>query len=325
MKAVVQVAPGRVEWRDWPMPQPAAGQLRIRTLACGICATDLEMIAGWQRTGVPAIPGHEWSGVVDAVGPGGDAALVGKLCVAENVLADGGEVGFEHPGGYGQYLLTEARNVYPLPQDFPPTTAALIEPLAVCVRAVGRLRPQDRRSALIFGDGPIGLLMLLLLRRMNVEHVAVVGGRPPRLSLAEEFGATAVLNYHDAGGLEQPIAALPGAPFANVIEASGSPAAMHAALGATAHAGKILLMGDYATARADFAWNRILHGELELIGSNASAGAWPDAVRLAVTGAVPLGRLVSRSMPAASYAEALELVHSSRDLVKVVLDWPAAE
>ena len=59
---------------------------------------------------------------------------MGQPCVAENVLADGGEVGFEHPGGYGQYLLTEARNVHPLPEDFPPTTAALIEPLAVCVR-----------------------------------------------------------------------------------------------------------------------------------------------------------------------------------------------
>ena len=200
MKAIVHVAPNRVEWQDWPMPQPGAGEVRIRTLACGICATDLEMIAGWKRTGVPAIPGHEWSGVVDAVGPGGDPALLGKFCVAENVLADGGEVGFEHSGGYGQYLVTEARNVYLLPESFPPTTAALIEPLAVCVRAVGRLRLEDRRSALIFGDGPIGLLMLLLLRWVNVECVAVVGGRAARLALAEEFGATAALNYHDVAG-----------------------------------------------------------------------------------------------------------------------------
>jgi threonine dehydrogenase-like Zn-dependent dehydrogenase len=325
MKAIVHVAPNRVEWQDWPMPQPGAGEVRIRTLACGICATDLEMIAGWKRTGVPAIPGHEWSGVVDAVGPGGDPALLGKFCVAENVLADGGEVGFEHSGGYGQYLVTEARNVYLLPESFPPTTAALIEPLAVCVRAVGRLRLEDRRSALIFGDGPIGLLMLLLLRWVNVECVAVVGGRAARLALAEEFGATAALNYHDVGGsLEQSIAALPGAPFANVIEASGSPAGMRAALDVAARAGKILMIGDYATARADFPWNNILHGELELIGSNASAGVWPEAVRLATTGAVPLDRLVSRRLPASSYAEGLELVRNSRDLVKVVLEWDAS-
>jgi len=165
----------------------------------------------------------------------------------------------------------------------------------------------------------------LLLRWVNVECVAVVGGRAARLALAEEFGATAALNYHDVGGsLEQSIAALPGAPFANVIEASGSPAGMRAALDVAARAGKILMIGDYATARADFPWNNILHGELELIGSNASAGVWPEAVRLATTGAVPLDRLVSRRLPASSYAEGLELVRNSRDLVKVVLEWDAS-
>jgi threonine dehydrogenase-like Zn-dependent dehydrogenase len=322
MKAIVHVAPGRVEWQDWPLPQPGPGQARIRTLACGICATDLEMIAGWNRTGFPAIPGHEWSGVVDALGPGGDAALLGKPCVAENVLADGGEVGFEHPGGYGQYLLTEAKNIHPLPRAFPATTAALIEPLAVCLRALGRLRVQDRRSALVFGDGPIGLLILMLLRWMNVERIALVGGRAARLSLAQDFGAATVLNYHDAGAsLEKLIAALPGAPFANVVEASGAPAAMQAALQVAARAAKILLIGDYGPNRADFPWNRILLGELELIGSNASAGAWEQAVALAVSRALLLERLVSRCLPASSYAEALELVRNSRDLVKVVLQW----
>ena len=61
MKAIVNTAPGCVDWKDVPTPEPAPGQVRIRTAACGICATDLEMIAGWQRTSFPAIPGHEWS------------------------------------------------------------------------------------------------------------------------------------------------------------------------------------------------------------------------------------------------------------------------
>ncbi len=72
MKAIVNTGPGRLEMRDLPTPSPAAGQVRIRTGAVGICATDLEMIGGWDRTGFPAIPGHEWSGTVDALGPGVD-------------------------------------------------------------------------------------------------------------------------------------------------------------------------------------------------------------------------------------------------------------
>src|SRR2546423_1613786 len=115
MKAIVNTAVDRLEVLDYPLPQPGPGQVRIRTGACGICATDLLMVSGWERTGFPSTPGHEWSGTVDAVGPDVDTRLVGRRCVAENVWADGGEVGFEHPGGYGQYLLTEATNVQVIP------------------------------------------------------------------------------------------------------------------------------------------------------------------------------------------------------------------
>jgi threonine dehydrogenase-like Zn-dependent dehydrogenase len=280
------------------------------------------MIAGWKRTGFPAIPGHEWSGIVDALGTGVDPKWLAQPCVADNVLSDGGEVGFEHSGGYGQYLLTEARNLYSLPPDFPLPTAALIEPLAVCVRALSRLHPQNLDSALVLGDGVIGLLMLLLLKAKGMRHIALVGGRPGRLAMARQLGATDILNYHDAGNdLPKAIRRLPGAPFPNIAEASGSSAAMHASLEVASKGGRIVVIGDYGPGCAAFPWNRILHNELEIIGSNASAGAWPEAVRLATTRAVPLDLLVSQCLPAASYAQALDLARRSRDIVKVVLTW----
>jgi 2-desacetyl-2-hydroxyethyl bacteriochlorophyllide A dehydrogenase len=321
MKALVNTAPDRLEWKDWPKLSPGPNEVLIRTGVCGICATDLEMIHGWQRTGFPAIPGHEWAGIVDAVGEGVDASLAGKHCVAENVLADGGEVGFEHPGGYAEYLVTEARNVHVLPPNFPLAVAALIEPLAVCVRAMSRLRLQDKRSAIVFGDGAIGLLMLVLLKLEGVERVTLIGGRESRLNLAKQFGASAILNYHEISDIATAIAGLPGAPFGNVIEASGSPTAMKTAIEIAANCGKVLMIGDYADGRADFRWNLLLHHELELIGSNASAGAWTRAVELAVSGRVPLERLISRRMPASAGAEGVERVRQSRDLVKVVLEW----
>jgi len=336
VNAIVNTAAGRVEWQDWPTPQPGPGQVRVRIAACGICATDLEMIAGppaWQRTGFPAIPGHEWSGWVDAVGPDGDAGLIGRPCVAENVLADGGEVGFEHPGGYGQLLLTEANNVLPLPAGFPLHVAALIEPLAVCVRATRRLRIERRESALILGDGPVGLLMLALLKADGIKRIVLVGGRPARLDLAGQLGADAVINYHEAGdGMVVAISAeaekgspksgRPGFPFQNVVEASGSTDAARTAIELASPGGHVLVIGDYGGGRADFPWNRLLHRELELIGSNASAGAWPEAVRLATSGAVPLDQLISRRLPAASFAEAIDLARHSRDVIKVVMEWP---
>lgn len=322
MKAIVNTAAGRVQWQDMPTPQPGPGQVRIRTAACGICATDLEMIAGWQRTSFPSIPGHEWSGIVDALGPGVDAKWLHQPCVAENVLADGGEVGFEHSGGYGQFLLTEAKNLYVLPPGFALTTAALIEPLAVCVRATNRLNPQNLDSALVLGDGVIGLLMVALLKDKGMRRIVIVGGRPGRLAMAKQFGASDILNYHEAGtDLAGAISSLPGAPFANIAEASGSSAAMEAAMQVAAKGAHIVVIGDYGQSCAAFPWNRILHKELELIGSNASAGAWPEAVHLATTRAVPLELLVSQCMPASSGAQAIDLVRRSRDMIKLVLTW----
>lgn len=323
MHAIVNTGPGQLEWQEWPLPSPGPGQVRIRTGACGICATDLEMIGGWQRTGFPAIPGHEWSGTVDSVGEGVSPSLLGQRCVAENVLSDGGEVGFEHPGGYGEYLVTEARLVHRLPPDFPLDVAALIEPLAVSVRGLRRLRLVDRRSALVFGDGVIGLLMLVLLRRAGVERVVLVGGREQRLSLAAELGAAATINYHAVGNdLAAAIREVETRAFPNVIEASGSSKAVQAGLELAGPGAHVLLLGDYGDVRADFRWNRLLHGEIELIGSNASAGAWPEAVRLAVSGELPLARLISHRFPAAQFAEGVQLARShAPDVVKIVLEW----
>jgi len=322
MMAIVNTAPDKVELQQVPLPVPGPGQVRIRTAACGICATDLAMIAGWERTGFPAIPGHEWSGTVDAAGAGVDAALIGMPCVAENVLSDGGEVGFEHPGGYGEYLITEARNVQLLPTTFPLATAALIEPLAVCVRGWNRLKLHDRNGVLIFGDGPIGLLLVMLLHHHGVKRICLVGGRPGRLQLARELGAAVTLNYHElTGALPQAVLAALDGPVPNVIEASGSAAASEAALLITTVGGKVLLLGDYDKACAAFPWNRVLHRELELIGSCASANAWPEAVRLATSGALPLERLISHRLPARDYEKGLDLVRNCREAMKVVLLW----
>ena len=324
MKALVNTAPGVLEPREVPLPQPSPGQVRIRTAACGICATDLEMIAGWDRTGFPSIPGHEWSGVIDAVGPGVDAALVGTRCVAENVLNDGGEVGFEHPGGYGAFLVTRAANVQPLPGSVAFASAVLIEPLAVCVRALRRLRLEDERTALVFGDGPIGLLLLKLLARQSIHRLCLVGGRPSRLRLAADLTGAATLNYHEINGsLAEAIRQRLGQDFPNVIEASGSTAGMEAALQAAARGGKLLVIGDYGKACAEFRWNHLLHRELELIGSNASAGAWPEAVQTAAAEPAFMERLVTHRLHVARHAEALELARHSREAVKVVLLWDA--
>jgi threonine dehydrogenase-like Zn-dependent dehydrogenase len=327
MDAIVNTAPGEVSFRRVARPDPGAGQVRIRTAACGVCATDLEMIAGWERTGCPAIPGHEWAGRVDAVGAGVDTGLRGQPVVGENIRDDGGEVGFEHPGGYGAYFLTDAVNLRRLPMGFPLVTAALIEPLAVAVRGLHRLRLDAPAPTLLFGDGPLGLIFVMLLRQCGVEEIALVGGRPERLALARDLGATTTVNYHDLDGAASTLRdRLGGSGYPYLVEVSGNRQALAQALELAPPQARVLVLGDYGNGRAEFPWNRLLHRELELIGSNASAGAWDEAVWRATADDLPLERLVSHRLPPDRYDEALRLT-ASRDsgAVKVVLEWPDAD
>ena len=323
MKAIVNTAPDQLALLEYPLPVPQAGQVRIRSASVGICATDLEMIAGWTRTTPPNIPGHEWAGYIDAVGAQVDPSLVGKKCVAENVLADGGEVGFEHAGAYGQYFLTETANLHILPDDFPLITAALIEPLAVVTRALKRLRLSAHHKVLISGDGPIGLITLMYLRQAGVEQIIMIGGRAGRLNLAGTLGASATFNISELGAdliptLKQQV----GSNFSCIVEATGSVHGLENALQMIGKLGQLLLIGDYRSARANFPWNLLIHGEIEIMGSNASAGAWHESVRLAVEDKLPLERLISHTFRVTDFEDAFALVRSQReDVVKVILEW----
>lgn len=324
MIAITNTGPSQMELRDWPMPEPGPGEVRIRTRACGICHLDLKMISGWPRTGYPSIPGHEWSGVVDALGADVDEAWLGEPVVAENLLADGSEVGFERPGGFAEYFLTEARGLYRLPWGFSFDLAALIEPLAVSVRAMRRLGALEGSRVLVLGDGPLGLMALMLLRAHQIREVLVVGGVPGRLALATELGAADVYNFHSAGEEDLAVAIRTefGGLFDYVVEASGSPLAAETALRVAKPGGRVLVFGDYEDARLDFPWNFILHQELEILGSNASAAAWPEALQLAVNGRLPLERLVSHRLPVREFARGLELARTHREgAIKVVLEW----
>lgn len=323
MRAIVNTGPGLLEMRELPAPVPGAGQALIRTAFCSICATDLKMIAGWDRTGFPSIPGHEWSGVVEAVGPGVDAGLVGEPCVAENVLSVGGEIGFEHPGGYGELFLTEARNVLPLPAGLELAAAPLVEPLAVGVHALERLgRPVAAdEPVLVSGDGAVGLLLVMALAAKGCRDVTLVGGRAGRLAIGAEHGASRTLNYHRLDGpVAEALARATGRRFPVVFEASGSAEAADACLGLVERLGTMVIISDYGAARTPFPWNSVRLRQASVVGTDASAGAWPESLRLAAR--MPLARLASRYVPAARFAEGMALVKAKDpSIVKVVLAW----
>ena len=340
MKAIRVQRQGVIALDEIPLPEPAEGQVRIRTSCCGICATDLEMIAGWQRTPYPATPGHEWCGTVDAVGPGVPSDLVGRKCVGDNILACGNcevcrsgresrckspqEVGFELPGGYGEYFLTEAAKLRFPDADVPAATATLAEPLSVVLRGLGKLRNRPPNGATaIFGDGPIGLLAVAALRNRGVKRIMLVGGRKHKLALGHTFGAAETWSYKvPAAELAGRLRAFAPAGLACGIEASGSASACEQLLRMMTVDGELLLLGDYGDASVEIRLNALLHKELHIAGSNTGRGAWDDAVALLNEQHEMLGRMVTHTFRASDYEAALKTVREKRDeCIKVALRW----
>lgn len=214
MKAVMFTAPGVMEMQDVSVPLPAVDELLIRIGSVGICGSDVEGYVG--KTGrrlPPMIMGHELAGEV-AQTPSGSQFAVGQrvtihpkffcgqcsLCQAgrTNLCPHARFLGvMSHHGGLAEYAAVPERFALPVSPELPWEHACMVEPTAVAYHAVHCV-PLDRlRSAakvLVVGAGPIGLLVLQILRQLGVDNIIVTDLQPLRRQLALQLGAAAALD-----------------------------------------------------------------------------------------------------------------------------------
>jgi threonine dehydrogenase-like Zn-dependent dehydrogenase len=198
-----------------PDPTPGAGDVLVRTLACGICGSDLhalrhgdEVVAATRDMGVAkvmdlgrdVVMGHEFAAEVVDYGPGTPRTYAPGMPVCSVPLVmrpDGVEtVGFsnEIPGGYGEFMVLSRDLLLPIPNGLLPQLAALTEPLAVGVHAVGlgAMTPHD--VPLVIGCGPIGLAVIAALKLRGAAPIVVADFSPARRALARTMGADVVVD-----------------------------------------------------------------------------------------------------------------------------------
>jgi threonine dehydrogenase-like Zn-dependent dehydrogenase len=214
MRAVVcQHEEFRVD--DLPEPMPRRGQVRLTTVRCGICGSDLharhgaddwaEMTAriGYDRTArshEPVVFGHEFSGVVAEYGPGCRRRLpTGTPVVALPMQrgphgVDGTGLSTFAPGAYAEQVLVEEALMFAVPNGLDPAVAALTEPLAVALHAVRKGQVGRRQVAIVIGCGPIGLGVILMLKAQGVRTVVASDFSPGRRALAHACGADVVVD-----------------------------------------------------------------------------------------------------------------------------------
>ncbi|MGN6772540.1 MAG: zinc-dependent alcohol dehydrogenase [Rhizobiaceae bacterium] len=212
MKAYRMEDAGKGGIIELPLPMPSAREVRIKTAYSGICGSDLHAYHGIHiRRRLPLVPGHETSGVVDAVGLGVSPSILGARvtvlpergcgrCEAcrhgwTNVCGSKTLLGTQNwPGAFAEFFCAPIENIIELPADIPLALAVLVEPLAVAVHAVRLAGFDEGDSMLLFGAGAIGSLILAVCGIIGARYSIVCDVRDFSLGVARAQGADVVLN-----------------------------------------------------------------------------------------------------------------------------------
>ncbi len=332
MRAVVVERPGAVSLRRVPRPEPGPGEVLVRVGAAGICGSDVEVLEGRRPARYvryPIIPGHEWAGMIEAVGPGVDTIEEGAVVVAEGFracgdcarcregrtnlcAADYAETGFTHAGAFADLVCVPAHLVHRLPPESDLAAAALLEPAACVAQGLLEVELRPGMTVAVVGAGTIGLLAVALFSRVSPARLALVGTRAARLELGLALGASEIWNARQGRYPE------PG--FDLVFEASGTVDGARTAIELARRGGTVVLEGISGQPGGVDA-DEVVLGHLRVQGVfGASRNAWRWVTELFAAGLLDTQPLVSHSFPLEEHAAAFAaLADRGGDALKVQL------
>lgn len=327
MKAAQITEKGRVEIVDIPKPAPKDGELLIRVHASGICGTDVHIYRGQTMGGYPIIPGHEFAGQVEAVGRGVTRFKAGDRVAVEPNLSCGNcpaclenrqhfchnwqALGVTLPGGMAEYTVAPENAVFSI-GDLDYDSGSFVEPLSCVLHGVERLAPRVGDRVLLCGAGPIGLLMMRVLRLAGASAVDVVELDDKRrgMAAAEALGKT-FASFED----------LAKRGYDAVIDATGALAAERAALDFVRDSGSVLYFG-VPPEGGTFPLEpyQLFRRELKILSSFTSLRNSLQAIRLMREGAIKVADLVSHRLPLADLEKGFKLIIEKKEpTLKVVI------
>jgi len=197
-----------------PTPTPGSGQVLVKVRSCGICGSDLhlfkhgpELVAQAKAAGLPheaidhdLVMGHEFVAEIVEFGPGCQQTLsIGDRVCSMPFLQQGDHIApigatKTTTGAYAEYMLLTEAILLPVPDGMSDDAAALAEPLAIGIHAVAKAQITEADVALVIGCGPIGLAVIAALKMQGVTTIIASDYSARRRELAEQMGATQVIN-----------------------------------------------------------------------------------------------------------------------------------
>jgi threonine dehydrogenase-like Zn-dependent dehydrogenase len=317
MRALVITEPATAQVEDVEDPVPGPGQVVVDVRRAGICGTDVELFTGelayfgQGKTRFPVRPGHEWCGVVSALGPGVPSGWLGARVTGDTMLgcgrcarcqagrghvcADRYEVGIMGgwPGALAEQVLVPASSLHRLPAALDDLSGAMVEPGGNAWRAASAALAGPGQRILVCGPGTIGLLTTAFATAAGAEvHILAADGG--RRSLAASFGATGYWTSDDP----------PPGSYDAVVDCTGDHRVPALALALAEPAGRVVFIGVSGTPSLVDSRDVVL-GDLTAVGIlGASAGLSP-AIEHYADGRVDPSGLVSVTVGLDRAAEAL--------------------
>jgi 2-desacetyl-2-hydroxyethyl bacteriochlorophyllide A dehydrogenase len=334
--AVVTV-PGKVEFKERTITQLSDHDVLIRVRAAAICGSDLHVFNGRHPSvPLPSAIGHELSGVVERVGKGVSLFQEGDRVVVEPVIVCGTcefclsgrynlctQISFQYRQGQGAftpYFVAEERWVHHLPESISFEEGALVEPLAVAVHAVGKAGIKLGWTSTIFGDGAIGLLILMLIKRSGGGETLVVGAQEHRLAKAMELGASEVFDNCEGDAVSAIMERTYGAGTDLSFEAVGQEQTLLQSLMVLRKGGTAVLLGIFEEPEVRITPNLFIQKEISLVGSQGYCWDFQTALKLMGQGAVRPGEIITHVLPLESLQDGFQLLmDKASQAIKVVI------
>lgn len=283
MKACILLKPGKIKLSDIKNPEPSKGEVLVKVKSALTCGTDLKaFLRGHSLIPMPGVFGHEFSGIVEKVGKGvrkfkkGDEIMAAhtapclkcKYCkqglynLCEKIMDT------KMLGAFSEYIVLPEhivrQNAFHKPKNLSFEEAAFLEPLACVVHSLNSLQIKKGNTALIIGSGPIGLLHLMLLKKMGAI-VVVTGLENDRLKLAGKLGAKAAVMPDK---LEKTIEKLTkNMKVDYVFECTGQPEVWQSSVNYARRGGTVILFGGCKSGtQVTYDAGRIHYDEMTLKG-----------------------------------------------------------
>uniref|UniRef100_UPI0026171366 zinc-binding dehydrogenase n=1 Tax=uncultured Salinicola sp. TaxID=1193542 RepID=UPI0026171366 len=280
------------------------------------------------------ITGHEFAGVIRAVGDGVDPARVGeRVCIdpvvncgqcypcrigRPNVCSAMQVIGVHRNGGFAEQVNVPAANAHCIPDDLDLDAAALVEPYSIAANVLARMAPHPGDRLLVIGAGVIGLTVLQMARAMGLEEVIVTDILDERLATARELGASHVINGR-LEDLEQAVlAATDGEGIPLIADAACVPAMLPAMLRMACPAGRIGLLG-FSPTPSDLVQLEVIKKELTLVGSRLNNRKFPEVLEHIAAGRLEPRALISHRVPLTEMPGAIDLLENHPERARKVL------